>query len=134
MSAGGTTLDTAALRGVSPASILNLRLIVRRHGRTVNAAMLDPGRLVRVSPRFAFTVQESGDGHYLYVVPRRLLRAGTTYRIRIAGAYTDNGVRMGNFNPKGPVAGRVRTTIRVSTADASAGRWRCASSAIASAR
>ena len=119
VSAGGTTLDTAALRNVSPATIFNLRLVVRRRGRTVNAAMLDPGRLVHVSPHFAFTVQESGDGHYLYVAPRAPLRPGTTYRLRTAGAYTDNGVRMGNFNAAGIVGGRFDQTISARTSGTS---------------
>ena len=118
VSAGGTTLDTSRLRGVAPATVFNLRLIVRRHGQTVNAAILDPTRVVSVSPRFAFSVQESGDGHFLYVVPRDLLRPGTTYRLRIAGAYTDNGDRMGNFDPAGPPAGRFDQTIIVRTAPA----------------
>ncbi len=108
VSAGGSTLDTSRLDHVAPATVINLRLIVRRHGQTINAAMLDPSRIVTVSPRFAFTTEESGDGHFLYVIPRGLLRAGTTYRLRIAGGYTDNGVRMGNFNPAGPVAGTLR--------------------------
>lgn len=121
VSAGGSTLASASLRGVSPATVINLRLIVRRHGRTVNAAMLDPDRIVSVTPKFTFTTQESGDGHYLYVVPRGLLRAGTTYRLRIAGGYTDNGVHMGNFNPAGPRAGSFDQTITIRTAGAGRG-------------
>ncbi len=115
VSAGGSTLNTARLPGVSPATVFALRLIVRRHGQTVNAAMLDPNRIVSASPRFSFTAEESGDGHYLFVIPRGLLRPGTTYRLRIAGAYTDNGVHMGNFNPAGPPTGRFRQTITVTT-------------------
>jgi outer membrane protein assembly factor BamB len=115
VSAGGTTLDTSTVRGVAPATVFNLRLIVRRHGQTVNAAMLDPSRIVSVSPRFPFSVQESGDGHFLYVVPRGLLRPGSTYRLRVAGAYTDNGDRMGNFDPAGAPAGRFRQLITVHT-------------------
>lgn len=118
VSAGGSTLDTRTLSDVSPAAMFNLRLVVRRHGATVNAAMLDPARLVRISPAVAFTVQESGDGHFLFVVPRAPLRAGTTYRIRVAGSYTDNGVHMGNFNAAGPPAGRFDTTIVARTATA----------------
>jgi outer membrane protein assembly factor BamB len=116
VSAGGNTLATTTLRHVSPATVFNLRLIVRRHGRTINAAILDPRRLVTVSPRFGFSVQESGDGHFLYVAPRGLLRAGATYRLRVAGAYTDNGSRMGNFDPAGPSAGHFATTLTVRTA------------------
>ncbi len=116
VSAGGTTLPTATLRGVSPATVFNLRLIVRRHGTTVNAAILDPTRTVSITPRVPFSLQESGDGHFLFVSPRGLLRPGTTYRLRVAGAYTDNGVKMGNFNPAGAVAGHFAQTITVRTA------------------
>src|SRR5262249_41458729 len=119
VSAGGSTRATATLRHVSPATVLNLRLIVRRHGRSINAAMLDPQRLVTASPRVAFSVQESGDGHFLSVIPRGLLRGGVTYRVRVAGAYTDNGARMGNFDPAGRVAGRFANTITVHTAASS---------------
>jgi outer membrane protein assembly factor BamB len=121
VSAGGSTINTTRLTGVSPATVLNLRLIVRRHGRTVNAAILDPSRVVSVSPRFPFRTVESGDGHFLYVIPRGVLARGTTYRVRIAGTYTDNGVRMGNFNPRGPATGRFDTTLVVRTAGDSAG-------------
>lgn len=115
VSAGGSTLDTTSLRDVSPATILNLRLIIRRHGHTVNAAILDPGRVVKVRPRFRFGVQESGDGHFLYVRPLGLLRPRATYRMAIAGHYTDNGQHMGNFNPRGPVAGSFSQRLRIST-------------------
>ncbi len=114
VSAGGTTLPTSTL-AVSPAAVLNFRLIVRRGGRTVNAAILDPGHTVSVSPAFPFTVQESGDGHFLFVVPSGLLRPGTTYRVRIAGRYTDNGSKMGNFDPAGAPAGSFAQTITVRT-------------------
>jgi hypothetical protein len=116
VSAGGSTLDTSTLRQVAPATVFNLRLIVRRRGHTINAAMLQPERIVSVSPRFAFSTEESGDGHFLYVIPRGLLRAGGTYRLRIAGTYTDNGGRMGNFNPAGPPAGRFDQRITIHTA------------------
>jgi outer membrane protein assembly factor BamB len=120
VSAGGTTLPTTTLRGVSPATVFNLRLLVRRHGTTVNAAILNPKRAVTITPRVPFSLQESGDGHFLFVTPRGLLRSGTTYRLRVAGAYTDNGVKMGNFNPAGPVAGHFAQTITVRTAGATA--------------
>jgi outer membrane protein assembly factor BamB len=115
---GGNVLATSRVVGASPASMLNLRLIVRRHGSTVNAAMLDPGQLVRARPAFRYNARESGDGHYLYVIPRGFLRPYTTYRLRIAGAYTDNGSKMGNFNPRGPPAGRFSQTLTVRTAGA----------------
>src|SRR5205823_80958 len=99
VSAGGSTLASTTVRGVSPATVFNLRLVVRRHGTTVNAAILNPDRAVSITPRVPFSVQESGDGHFLFVKPRGLLRPGSTYRLRVAGAYADNGVKLGNFDP-----------------------------------
>jgi outer membrane protein assembly factor BamB len=115
---GGTTLATTKRGGVSPATVINLRLVVRRHGRTVNAAILDPRHAVTATPRFASDIRESGDGHFLYVIPRGTLRAGTRYRLHVAGAYTDNGSNMGNFDPHGSPAGRFNQTITLATARA----------------
>ena len=112
---GGNVIPTASVGGVATATVINLRLIVRHHGQTVNAAMLDPDRLVRPRPAFPFTAQESGDGHYLYVLPDGFLRPGTKYRLRIAGAYTNNGANMGNFNSHGPRAGSFAQTITLGT-------------------
>ena len=113
---GGNLIPGARLAGVAPATVLNLRLVVRRHGQTVNAAMLAPDRLVHASPVFPFTVQESGDGHYLYVVPHGFLRSGTRYRLRIAGSYTNNGSNMGNFKPRGRRGGSFSQTLTLDTA------------------
>ncbi|MGZ4202033.1 MAG: outer membrane protein assembly factor BamB family protein, partial [Thermoleophilaceae bacterium] len=118
VSAGGSTLATTHVRSVAPGTVLNLRLIVRRRGRTVNAAMLAPARIVHSRPAMRFTTQESGDGHYLYVVPRSVLRPGTTYRLRLKGSYTDNGVHMGNFNPAGRRAGSFSQALTLTTASA----------------
>jgi hypothetical protein len=112
---GGNVIPATRVSGVSPATVINLRLVVRRRGQTVNAAMLSPDHLVSARPRFSFTAQESGDGHYLYVVPRGLLRPRTTYRLRIAGAYTDNGTNMGNFDPGGRRAGSFDQKITIKT-------------------
>ena len=113
---GGNVLATSRLSSVAPSALLNLRLIVRHRGQTVNAAMLDPDRLVQARPAVRFTSQESGDGHYLYVIPRGFLRPHTTYRLRVAGAYTDNGSKMGNFNPRGSRAGTFSQALTVRTA------------------
>ncbi|HWE32236.1 MAG TPA: PQQ-binding-like beta-propeller repeat protein [Solirubrobacteraceae bacterium] len=115
---GGNTLATRTINDASPATMINLRLIVRRRGRTVNAAILSPATVVRARPAFPFTTEESGDGRYLYVLPKRLLRAGTTYSLRVAGAYTDNGTSTGNFDPHGKRAGSFSTTITVKTVPA----------------
>ncbi len=113
---GGNIIPSSTVRGVSSATAFNLRLVVRRQGQTVNAAILNPDRTVSVRPRVGFTAQESGDGHYLYVLPNGLLRPNTKYRLRIAGRYTDNGTNMGNFNAHGPEAGSFAQTITVKTA------------------
>jgi outer membrane protein assembly factor BamB len=113
---GGNTLPTSTINDASRATMINLQLVVRRRGRTINAAILAPSKVVHAT--FPFTTEESGDGHYLYVLPKRLLRAGATYSLRVAGAYTDNGTNMGNFNPRGPRAGSFSTTITVKTAPA----------------
>ena len=126
VTSGGTTLPATRLAGISPATVLNLRLLVRRHGQTVNAAILNPGHAVTTSPRFSFTIQESGDGHFLYVAPRGLLHPDTTYRVRVKGQYTDNGVKMGNFNPAGAPAGTFDQTITIRTASQ---RWSAAADA-----
>jgi outer membrane protein assembly factor BamB len=112
---GGNLTSNSTAASTSPAAVINLRLVVRRDGRTVNAAMLSPEQLVHPHPAFRFTTQESGDGHYLYVVPDGFLRAGTRYRLRIAGSYTDNGTAMGNFNPHGSPAGAFARTITLKT-------------------
>jgi outer membrane protein assembly factor BamB len=111
---GGNKLPTSTIDDASPATVINLRLVVRRGGRTVNAAILSPSTVVHAT--FPSRTEESGDGHYLYVLPKRLLRPGTPYRVRVAGAYTDNGTKMGNFNPAGRRAGSFSTTITLKTA------------------
>ena len=112
---GGNIIPPHAAIPTAPATVVNLRLVVRRHGRTLNAAMLAPTRLVHPRPAFRFTTEESGDGHYLYVVPDGFLRPATRYRLRIAGTYTDNGTHMGNFDPRGSAVGSVHQTITFMT-------------------
>ncbi len=115
VTAGGSTLQSAGRVATGTATVINLRLVVRRRGRTVNAAILAPATAVHVQPALRFQTQESGDGHYLYVVPDGFLRPNTTYRLRVSGAYTDNGSRMGNFDPAGAPAGRFDQTIELRT-------------------
>lgn len=113
---GGNIVASSAVRSFSIAGLINLRLVVRRHGQTINAAILSPGLVVHAQPAFPFTVQESGDGHDLYVVPDGFLAPDTRYRLRIAGAYTDNGTGMGNFDAHGPRAGTFAQTLTLDTA------------------
>jgi outer membrane protein assembly factor BamB len=85
---GGST--EAARKGISipPATVLATRLIARKGGLTEDAALQAPGgsnQLVSVKPRFDFTTQLSGDGHYLFIRPTGLLRPKTGYRVHIRG-------------------------------------------------
>ncbi len=117
---GGNTL--ARLRGTLPAAtMLTGRLVVRRGGETVDASMMggaSPSRLVRTSPRFAFTAQPSGDGHFLQIVPKGFLRPGTDYRVRVVGAYAAGGTPVANTIEGARKAGRFGSTIRFRTARA----------------
>ena len=116
-SAGGSTLAAAGVRSGLAATVINLRLIVRRHGSTVNAAMLDPDRLVTRRPRVRVHRPRSrATVTTCTSCPDGFLRPGTTYRAADRGHYTDNGTHMGNFNAHGPRAGSFAQTITVRTA------------------
>jgi outer membrane protein assembly factor BamB len=85
---GGTTVPARTGLKIPPATVLATRLIVRKAGLTEDAALqpsASPEGLVSAKPRFAFTTQLSGDGHYLFIRPTGLLRPNTRYRIRIRG-------------------------------------------------
>jgi outer membrane protein assembly factor BamB len=110
VSSGGSVLRSAP-RAVPPAAVLNARLTVRRGGRNLGAAMQPARSLVSLSPRAPFTTQLSGDGQFAHVVPRGFLRAGTTYRLRVAGRYAPP--RVGAVSE---ARGRFTTTLRFRTA------------------
>jgi outer membrane protein assembly factor BamB len=83
---GGTTVPARAGLKIPPATVLATRLIVRKAGLTEDAALQPSAEgLVRAKPRFPFTTQLSGDGHYLFIRPTGLLRPNTRYRIRVHG-------------------------------------------------
>jgi outer membrane protein assembly factor BamB len=113
---GGNIVASHSVTRVPAATVINLRLVVRRRGQTINAAILDPSAAVHARPAFPFTVQESGDGQYLYVLPHGLLKPDSLYRLRVAGSYTDNGTNMGNLDSHGRVAGSFSTTVSFRTA------------------
>jgi outer membrane protein assembly factor BamB len=105
---GGTTVDPGARPTLQPATTIATRLVVRRHGRTEDAALSPSGSadaLVDARPSFRFDAALSGDGHYLFIRPRGFLRPGTEYRIRIHGGWR-----------AGSGAGAVDTTLRLRTA------------------
>ncbi len=97
---GGTTRFGA--EKVPAATVLAMRLVVRRGGVTLDAR-IDPdqgsGALVRSRPRFDFQTQLSGDGHYIFVRPDRALDPGTAYRLRVAGGWRA-GSETGDFDSR----------------------------------
>ncbi len=102
---GGTTERRPEGR-VPAATVLGIRLIVRRGGDTKAAKMVaaDSDDLVHASPSFRFHTQLSGDGHFLFIRPEGLLKAGTRYRVRVAGDWA-----------AAPDSGKFDSTIRFRT-------------------
>ena len=85
---GGTTVGSRKRLEIPSGTVIATRLIVRKGGLTEDAALQPAGppeQLVSVKPRFDFTTQLSGDGHYLFIRPSGLLRPNTRYRVRIRG-------------------------------------------------
>ncbi|HSD23915.1 MAG TPA: PQQ-binding-like beta-propeller repeat protein [Solirubrobacterales bacterium] len=85
---GGTTVGKRKQIEIPPATVLATRLLVRRSGSTEDAALQSPAssdQLVDVKPRFDFTTELSGDGHYLFIRPSGQLRPGKRYRVHIHG-------------------------------------------------
>jgi hypothetical protein len=94
--------------------VIATRLIVRKSGLTEDATLQPaspPAALASVKPRFDFTTQLSGDGHYLFIRPSGLLRPGTRYRVRVRGDW-----RVGSGT--GADAGTVDTTLGFRTEQA----------------
>jgi outer membrane protein assembly factor BamB len=107
---GGTTVGGRRAPTIPPATVLATRLIVREGGLTQDAALdqpATPGGIVSVKPRFAFTTQLSGDGHYLFIRPAGLLKPNTGYRVRIRDGWRAPG---GSAD-----GGSVDTTLRFRT-------------------
>ena len=86
------------------ATALTTRLLVRQLGETVDAGLVPPTR-VTADPPFDFTVQPSGDGHYLHVTPTGFLPAGREFTLRVEGGWTGDDR-----------SGAVADTIRFRTA------------------
>jgi outer membrane protein assembly factor BamB len=118
---GGNTRPARVRERLPVATIVNGRLVVRRHGKTVDASMMggsDPRTLVSTRPHFDFTAALSGDAHFLHVAPTGFLRPNTTYRVRIRGDYAAGGRPLANTVVDQKRAGRFDTTIRFRTARA----------------
>ena len=78
------------------ATTLAARLVVRRDGTTVDAA-IDPAVSVTSKPGFTFTTELSGDGHFLFIRPDGILKPDTDYRVSISGVWTGDGAN-GTFS------------------------------------
>ena len=87
---GGTTRPAGPPAPLAPATALTARLLVRQVGETVDAA-LQPGVRVTADPSFPFSVQPSGDGHFLDIVPKGFLRPGRRYEVRVEGDWEGDG-------------------------------------------
>jgi hypothetical protein len=90
---GGTTRLEGPAGTLPAATAIGTRLVVRRGGETVDAALESPR--ITTDPPFPFTAQASGDGHHLQVVPDGFLRPNTRYSVRVAGAWAGDGAAGG---------------------------------------
>src|SRR5205823_4088179 len=118
---GGTTTPAGAVETVPAATVLSSRLVVRRRGRTVDAALQalpSAAALVHPSPGFPLTAQVSGDGHYLHVAPDGFLTPGREYAVRVRGLWTSDGIPLANTVIGGLRLGTVDDTVRVRVAPA----------------
>ena len=125
---GGTTRD-APPAVLAPASLLTLRLVVRRDGRTLDARFCntplwcwnDDLRVV-AEPAFAFDLEKSPDGAYLHVVPKGLLEPDRAYALSVRGSWYTGGLHLGNLTVGGTRAGEIAATLRFRTAPHQAAR------------
>ena len=93
---GGTTLR-GSTENVPAATTFAARLVVRRDGETIDAA-IDPASLsVTAKPSFTFSSELSGDGHYLFIRPDAILKPETDYRVQMSGVWTAEGAN-GTFS------------------------------------
>jgi outer membrane protein assembly factor BamB len=118
----GGTLAQGGYPGVlPPATSLTGRLVVRRQGQTQDASMQpvpSAKSLVQPRPPFDFTAETSGDGHYLFVTPSGFLQPSTDYSLRVSGAYSGQGLRVGNLSIGATSAAPFADTIHFRTAPA----------------
>jgi outer membrane protein assembly factor BamB len=104
VSSGGTTERSGGEGPLPSSSEITGRLIERRDDSTLYASMLpapDAAALVHTSPAFPFTAQVSGDGRYVFVVPRSFLKPSTTYHVSVSGRWGADGVRVANYTKPG---------------------------------
>jgi outer membrane protein assembly factor BamB len=122
VSAGGNTAQTRKPRRHPAATVVNGRLVVRRDGQTIDAAMQQAASaegLVHAHPSFPFTAELSGDGHYIHVLPKGFLRPGSKYSLRFSGKWAGKGAPAGNTGGAGATGtGSFDDRIRIRTAPA----------------
>ncbi len=123
VTAGGTTESHGAGVPLPGSATIGARLVVRRGGRTINAAMIPAptaAALVRTSPHFSFRAQLSGDGRYIFITPRSFLAPDATYRVTVAGRWGADGTREADWTLPGTWKrfGRFSDRFRFHTAPA----------------
>src|SRR5262249_35595676 len=76
------------------ATLINGRLVVRRGGETLNAAVqptASAADLVAPDPAFPLSAALSGDGHYIHARPDGFLKPGRRYSVRFHGDWSGHG-------------------------------------------
>ncbi len=109
---GGNTLAEPPAR-ILPATVLTLRLLVRRDGSTVDARLCnlpffcgEDDLRIRVEPDVPLQVEPSADGRTLHLIPERILEPGSRLALQVDGAWYTGGWRLGNLTLGGSRAGR----------------------------
>jgi outer membrane protein assembly factor BamB len=120
---GGNT-QVSATPPVSPASVLTLRLAVRRGGNTRNAwvhnsplGRRDRALQIRVEPQFPFHVEQSADGRYLHIIPESFLEPDTPYTVHLDGNYYSGGLPIGNLTLGGRKTGTFSDSVSFRTSE-----------------
>jgi outer membrane protein assembly factor BamB len=104
VTAGGTTAAGGTEGRVPTSSEITGRLMVRQNGATTYAAMLptpSTASIVRTSPHFDATTELSGDGRYMFIVPKSFLAPSTTYHVTLAGTWGADGTRVADWTTPG---------------------------------
>ncbi len=83
---GGATVREAAPE-VGPAAVVALRLVVRRHGVTLDAE-IESDVTVTTSAASPVSWRRSGDGHFLFVVPQEFWPSAGSVELHVRGAWT----------------------------------------------
>ncbi|MGB8647876.1 MAG: PQQ-binding-like beta-propeller repeat protein [Anaerolineae bacterium] len=114
---GGNT-EQAKSATIAPATMLTLRLMVRKSGQTVNAWVCNSPIgcsadevKVTADPPFSFELQHSADGKYLYIRPQSFLAPGQKYTVKVEGNYYTGGTSIGNLTIGGDKSGQFGDTL-----------------------